>query len=53
MTCAKRGIIGGREQVTEALLSGRIKAGERQTQEGAARGAPGADSLVQQGQQGV
>ena len=28
MTCAKMGIIGRREHVIEALLSGRIKAGK-------------------------
>ena len=33
MTCAMRGITGGREHVTEALLSGRIKAGDREAPE--------------------
>ena len=46
MTCAKRGITGGREHVTEALLSGRITAGEREAHEGGARGTLAAGSLT-------
>ena len=48
MTCAMRGITGGREHVTETLLSGRIKGGDREAPEAGARGALGAGSLAQQ-----